>query len=433
MTRAAMLAAIALAAALPLLAAARCTPNEEHAQHPTVAASLPLLGDSRVHLYVQEAYEGFPPDVTQAVAGRHAELVAAGMDSARHLFDWGELEPAPGVYDTQAVITALDARRAAGIDHQFCNITVIDSGGPEALPPEIVDLLEAGVSWDDPRIIGRFAVLLDVVVPLMLDRDVYMLGVANEPGGYYEDDPAGAASFAAFVEAAINRIHAIEPRLAGTVVFAGPQDPSIPALLPLVDVATFNQYAYTLEPEPACQLAGFVLPLARAAPPDAVAGLLDDLIAVADGKLICIQEFGQSTGWNDSAQSLGPDAGLANQRAVMTALADALAARPGQFRTVCIWTLNDHTPEGLDWLADALIAEGLPACYVANLVEAFGPAGLVRSDATASPKPAFEAFKQAVARFAADPPTLRETGPRRALQSAPPERKRPVDRAAPGP
>jgi hypothetical protein len=389
----------ALAFALPVAMAARCSsadgppPGED-------PATLPLLGAARPQLYVQEAYEVFPDDVTEAVAGRYAELVASGMDNARHLFDWGELEPEPGVYDTESVIAALAARQATGIEHQFCNITVIDSAGPEALPQYVVDLLEAGVPWDDPQITDAFAGLLDAIVPLMADRGVYMLGIANEPGGYYEDAPEQAASFAGFVAAAVERIHDLNPRLATTVVFAGSQDPSISALLPLVDVATFNQYAYDPEPEPACQFEGFTMDLARAAPPEAIGGLLDGLIAVAQGKLICIQEWGQATGWNDEPETLGPEAGLAQQRQMILALAEALQARRAYFRTVCIWTLNDHTPAGIQYLVDALLAEGLPACYVANLAESFGPTGLVRSDAIASAKPAFQAFRAALADLA---------------------------------
>ncbi len=366
-------------------------------------ATLPLLGDSNIHLSAQEAYEGFPDDVLQAVAAKHAELVDAGMDTARHLFDWGTLEPSPGVYDLDSLLKPLDQRLATGINRQFCNITVIDSGGPEALPPYINDLLDAGVAWDDPQIVGPFLNLLDAVVPLMLDRGTYMLGVANEPGGYFEDQPADAASFAGFVSSAIERIHTIEPNLAATVVFAGTTDPAIQDLMPLVDIAVFNAYAYSPITVPDCQVEGFPVEVFHSSLPDTIGSLLDDLIATADGKLICIQEFGQSTGWNDTPVTLGPNAGLTNQAAIIDALADALDARRQHFRTVSIWTLNDHTVPGMQYLADPLLAAGLPPCYVDNIVEIFGPTGLVRSDSTATPKPAFDAFKSAVTRFTPTP------------------------------
>ncbi len=386
----------AAAATILLLAAAGGGAGAHQAQ--ASPGELPLLGDSAVHLYAQEAYEAFPDAVTKAVAARHAELVASGMDCARHLFDWAGLEPTPGTYDTDLVIEALDARIESGITHQFCNITVIDSFGAEELPQYIADLLAQGTPWDDPRITGAFARLLDAVVPLMLDRGTYMLGVANEPGGYYTDSPDEAASFEGFVQAAVEHVHSLEPRLACTVVFAGPNDPALPHLMPLVDVATFNRYAYVEELDTGCRWDDSPLRLGRAMSPGGVAAILDELIAASQGKLICIQEFGQSTGWDDAPQTLGPNAGLENQRAVIEALANALNSRRSFFRTVSIWTLNDHTRAGMQYVADAILTEGLPQCYADNVTEVFGPTGLVHSDSDASPKPAFDTFKTAVAR-----------------------------------
>jgi len=87
-------------------------------------------------------------------------------------------------------------------------------------------------------------------------------------------------------------------------------------------------------------------------------------------------------------------------RSVIAALRKALAARREHFRTVCVWQLNDNTREGIAYFTDVLLAEGFPECYANNLGEIFGPAGLVRSDADATPKPAFHEFKKAVAFFA---------------------------------
>lgn len=359
-------------------------------------ASLPLLPNEGVQLYVQEAYEGFPEDVTAAVAGRRAELVEAGMRGARHLFDWADLEPAPGEYDLDLASEALDERIEQGLPRQFVNISVIDSFGPERVPAYVEDLLASGARWDDPRIVGPFLALLDAIVPIMVDRGVYMVGFANEPGGYYEDRPAEAASFAGFVAAAIEHAQTIEPELAGTVVFAGADDASIPSLMPLIDVATFNAYAYRWVDESRCSLDGATFPALRPLGPREIGPLLDELVAASGGRLICIQEFGQSTGWEDRPTTLGPEAGPERQRAMLKGLAIALSARRAHFRTVCLWTLNDHTPAGVQYLVDAITAAGLPACFGEHMAEVFGPTGLVYSDAKATTKPAFEAFKHAI-------------------------------------
>lgn len=364
----------------------------------------PLFEDGKVHLYVQEAYEAFPPDVTAAVAGRYGELVEVGMDTARHLFDWRDLEPVPGLHDVDAVTQVMDDRRECGIVHQFCNICVLDSFGP-VVPSQIEDLVERGAGWDDPRITGAFADLLDAVVPAMQARGMFLLGLSNEPGGYYEDEPGRAASFAGFIEAAVRHVHRAYPNVPCTVVFAGPGDPAIPHVMPLLDVASFNQHLYTASRDPGCTMMGEPLPLYRSVAPAQVGLLLDELIAAAGGKPVTVQEIGQSTGWNDVPQTLGAHAGLSNQRACIAALREALHARREHFAAVCLWTLNDHTPPGMQYVADALLAEGIPSCYADNITEIFGPTGLVRSDRTASAKPAFDAFKEAVAFFAEEPLT----------------------------
>ena len=228
-----------LTASLAALVLAQLAPSPITAAQGSDPATLPLLGDDDLHLYVQEAYEVFDAPISTAVAGRYAELVDAGMDTARHLFDWADLEIAPGVFDPQVAIEAMDARTALGIEHQFCNLVTVDSGGP-VVPDYVQALLDNGVAWDDPRILEPFLELLDVFVPLMLERDLFMLGFANEPGGYYEDDPAGAASFGEFVRRAAERAALLAPQVPATVVFAGTEDAGLPSLMPWCDVASFN-------------------------------------------------------------------------------------------------------------------------------------------------------------------------------------------------
>lgn len=354
---------------------------------------MPLLGDSRLHLYTQRAYEDFGDTVNEAVTLRYAELVDAGMDTARHLFDWRDLEPSQGTYDLQLVIEDMERAAAAGIRHQFANLVTIDSAGP-VVPDFIQDLLDAGAPWDDPRIIGPFNELLDAVVPVMLERDLFMLGLANEPGGYYEDEPAGADSFRDFVASAIERVHLIEPDLAVTVVFAGTEGPALPELLPLVDTATFNTYFYRPEDDPNCQLDGEPLPLWRSVTADRAGEVLDELIDAAQGKLINIQEIGQAS----AGASLGPDTSEDNQAAVYAALITALEGRRSKFRTVCNWTLNDHD---MAWqpLREGLVEDGLPNCYADNVAEIFTLTGLVRSDDQATRKPAFDIFREGIRRI----------------------------------
>ncbi|MEO0425697.1 MAG: hypothetical protein AAF184_25430 [Pseudomonadota bacterium] len=370
-----------------------CTTAVTHAD----PADMPLLGDEDLHLYTIPAFEVFDLATRRAVDERYDELIAAGMDTARHLFDWRELEPSPGAYDRRLVVEAMGDLRARGIAHQFPNIVIIDSAGPE-VPDHIEDLLRAGAAWDDPAIVAALENLLDVFVPLMLAQDAFALGLSNEPGGYYEDEPAQAASFKGLIAAAVTRVHALEPDLATTVVFAGPEDAAIDDLMPLLDVASFNTYVYALRPAANCVLEDIPLELFRADRASNVGTYLDALVDAAQGKLINIQEIGQAT----EGRSLGPLAGESSQAAVYDALATALDARRAHFRTVCNWTLNDHD-SAWNSLARALIASGLPRCYAGNIRDIFTKTGLVRSDADATPKPAFEVFKRSVGELRRQP------------------------------
>lgn len=81
---------------------------------------------------------------------------------------------------------------------------------------------------------------------------------------------------------------------------------------------------------------------------------------------------------------------------MISALAQALEERRHRFRTVCLWTLNDHTPRGMQYLVDTILAEGLPACYAENLAEIFGPTGVVDSTPDAHKKQGFEALRGAI-------------------------------------
>ncbi len=359
-------------------------------------ATMPLLGDSDIHLYTVFAYEPFDEPTTQAVEGRYEELIASGMDTARHLFDWRDLEPAVGQYATDFVIEEMDALRDKGIAHQFPNLVILDSEGT-VVPDYIQNLINGGTPWGDPQITGAFANLLDVFVPIMLERGMYMLGLSNEPGSYYEDNPARAESFKDFVQAAVSHAHSIEPDLSCTVVFAGAHDRAIADLMPLLDVASFNSYIYKTQLSFRCRYFGFPLSLYRADSADHVDRYLDDLIEAADGKLINIQEIGQAS----EGETLGRLVSERNQAEVYAALAYGLEARKEYFRTVCNWSLNDYDKLWLV-LRELLIREGLPECYANNIFDVFTKTGLVYSDHTATLKPAFKVFKRAVEYFSGD-------------------------------
>lgn len=298
-------------------------------------------------------------------------------------------------YDLALVKEAMDDLRERGIKHQFVNIVVLNSEG-WVIPEYVQALLNTGATWDDPRIYNAFADLLDRFVPLMLDRGMFVLALSNDPSGYYEDARAQAASFKGFIRAAVAHAHRIEPDLACTVVFAGSADPAIGDLMPLLDAASFNSFAYAKRPSPRCTHGGTSLPPYRSDAAEQVGTQLDKLIAVAQGKLINIQKIGQAT----EGASLGELTGEANQAAVYDALGTALRARREEgFRILCNWTLNNHD-RAWNPLRAILVREGLPACYANNIRDMFTKTGLVHSDRAATAKPALFVFKRSISAFA---------------------------------
>ncbi|MEM1115143.1 MAG: hypothetical protein AAGJ11_01470, partial [Bacteroidota bacterium] len=144
-------------------------------------------------------------------AGPRATLEAAidrGLGGFALYVDWVDLEPEPGRYTLDDLTAKLDALDRLGVV-PFLNITVGDSEDLN-LPPGVPD----GEALGDPEVIERFGRVLDRVVPLLLAGDGFFLGLGNEMGGSLDDDRPAREAYAAFVEAARERVHGIEPRLA---------------------------------------------------------------------------------------------------------------------------------------------------------------------------------------------------------------------------
>jgi hypothetical protein len=361
--------------------------------------TMPLLGDSEVHLYAHPAFSPFNPKITAAVEARFDELIGVGMDTCRYIPDWRDLEPSPGRYTPEELYADMENRASRGIKNHVVNICVVDAGDFNA-PQYILDMIEAGKSWDDPKITTAFNKMLSATVPGMIQRGLCLLGLSNEP----VEEGAEAPGLPCFIESAIKHVHAkIHHDLSCTIAFAGPKDPSIPKLLHLCDVATFNCYLVVPKFDSACTWGeGIPVSLAQAAPPEAIGALFDELIEAAQGKLINIQEMGQATGFAGKPTSLGPLAGPENQAACYEAVKRALHTRKAHFRTVCNWSLNDHSEGTYDFLRKPLRDAGCPDCFIDNAIESWISTGLVLSDETATKKPAFDVFKEAVAFLSAE-------------------------------
>ena len=181
----------------------------------TEASSVPLL-DPGFTLGTTFYGSANLPDPETSERSLFETATERGLTGFTYYIDWQDLEPQEGNYMLGEFRNTLSDLRDLGI-RPFVNITVGDIEEYN-LPEQLSDGnggITDGVSLDDPGVIERFGRLLDRVVPIILAHDGFILGVGNEvdarlDGDYSEERDA----YIKFVEAARNRVHAIEPELA---------------------------------------------------------------------------------------------------------------------------------------------------------------------------------------------------------------------------
>lgn len=208
---------------------------------------LPLL-DPDVVLATTFYGSAEPPEAGTWPGVRIEEAVEAGMNGFTFYIDWPELEPEPGVYNLDALEASLAWLDDLGLT-PFVNLTVVDIvtlNLPEEYLDEEGEGFAEGWSFDDPRLVARFLGLLDRVVPLVLEYDGFYLGLGNEVDDRFEEHPGEFESYLAFVAAAVEHVHTLEPELAAgvTVTSAAPlgRTPVFEGLRAVSDVVPFNYY-----------------------------------------------------------------------------------------------------------------------------------------------------------------------------------------------
>ncbi|MEM6335959.1 MAG: hypothetical protein AAF752_05290, partial [Bacteroidota bacterium] len=182
---------------------------------PTDASLLPLLeGDFTVGTTLYGSADLSALDARGSVVLGTA--IAQGLTGFTYYVDWFDLEPEPGRYTLDEFTETLRALQERGVQ-TFVNLTVGDIEEYN-LPEDLSDGqagLGDGVSLDDPALIERFGQILDRIVPIALEHDVFFLGVGNEIDARFDGEfPDELEPYVRFTEAARERVHAIEPQLA---------------------------------------------------------------------------------------------------------------------------------------------------------------------------------------------------------------------------
>jgi len=229
---------------LPIAGAASAAPRPSLADQPA-ETSLPLLPRGQTlgtTLFGSAGLDSLDPETLE----RYRGATETGLDGFTLYVDWADLESAPGVLDEGEIEDRLDDLNVLGLKI-FVNITVIDIGEYN-LPADLSDGtggLAPGIRLDDADVTARFGTLLDQLVPLLVERGVFLLGLGNEVDERLDDAPAAERlAYAGFLAGARDRVNAIAPELPASATLTAPallsDSPTRQAIENSVDLVAFN-------------------------------------------------------------------------------------------------------------------------------------------------------------------------------------------------
>jgi len=343
---------------------------------PSDAASLPLLESDvaiGTTLYGSADLSNLGPAERRLLDAAATQ----GLDGFTYYVDWAELEPEPGQYTLSTFTQRLDALQDLGVQ-PFVNLTVGDIEDYN-LPDDLSDGeggLADGVSLDDPALIERFGRVLDRVVPLVVERGGFFLGVGNEVDARLDDAPQDELdAYVRFAEAARTRVHDTDPRLAVGVTLTTDAvrttSRTTRALQDAVDIIALNYGP--IQPD------FFVRDL------DEIASDFQDVLSGVPSGPVLIQEL-----TCPSATSMG--ASESWQQSCFERLFEEIAATP-QVRFASVFTFQDFDAETCTVIRDFFFGDSLddlPEDVAQRLTDYLCQLGVVAPDGT--PKPAWDAL-----------------------------------------
>lgn len=347
----------------------------------TEAASLSLLAP---RLTLGTTFYGSADLSVQSASVKSLIDIAVdqGLRGFTYYVDWADLDAARGHYMLDEFTATLDRLRRLGVK-PFVNITV---GDIEAynLPPELSNGnggLADGISLDNPDVIERFGQLLDRVAPILVAHGGFFLGIGNEVDARLDGDFATEReAYVRFVEAARERVHAIEPRLAVGVTLTNravrERTRTFRALQSVSDVVAFNHAP--IRPD------FFVMDL------DEIQADFREVVAVYGEGPILIQEL-----TCPSPASMG--ASETWQRACFERLFEEIE-NTSNVRFASVFTLQDFEEGTCKTVREALLGEeleALPKSVAQRLADYLCYLGVINSDGT--PKLAWSAVLAAAA------------------------------------
>jgi len=325
------------------------------------------------------------PVITAVEAdARWQQAIAAGMRVGRVQIDWIDLEPSPSNYAVDELRELLEPLSDDGLSVFLTFHSLAEESDEYALPTDL-----AGKAFDDPEVLARYRAVLDWVVPMMVEHGGFAISVGNELGNFLDDLPATeqterARQVRAFVAAARDHVHSIEPRMAVTISVREHftvelEAPYLAELIAETDFATFNWYCNNDR--------GFD----NETDPEKILEDLDVLLKVAGDREIVIQEFGCPAGHDDRPSKIGATPEL--QRQFYDVVLARLDTEP-RLRAVIAFQLVDWGGTSLEVTVQTLRDEGLHD-LADQYEESLGTLGFIRyADGVA--RPAWQVFLDAL-------------------------------------
>ena len=345
--------------------AALCLSAAACATDPTEDPGTPLDGVRRPVLAIAANPRPIPtPQASDFVAALDTSI-AVGAKGIVQTYTWRELEPDSAQLNVQRVIDDLRYTHSRGMQI-FFGIQVINTVKRE-MPADI-----ASLAWTDPRVQRRFDRLLDALQPILSYVTYFSIG--NEVAGYLRTRSEWPA-YTSFVSQGVASLHRRVPtiKVGATLEYDGAatNTTAARALIAVSDVAIYTHYPFNP--------GGFDV-----APSTITRVTFDNMIAIASGKPVVLQELGYpASSLNRSSE--------AQQAAFFTdAIAQWRARGSTAMPFVSLFLLHDFTPQQC---ADFGVYYNLP--NQAQFIGFLCSLGLRKADG--SPRPAWDAVRTATA------------------------------------
>ncbi|MEM6841375.1 MAG: hypothetical protein AAF632_04060 [Bacteroidota bacterium] len=329
--------------------------NNDPAPSSSVAGDLPLLNSGQ-HLGMIVGFNpSNPAATTDSIEARWQEAVQAGMSIGRVQIDWPELEPEPGEYDKGALQGVLEDLENQGLQ-PFLTLAAYDSEGP------VVPNYLEGISFDDPQISTQFALLMDWVIPMLVEYQGWAITISNEPDNAFAEEPGLADEILVFLRNSRTHIHQINDEMAVTVTFnignLAQSRANMQKLRDEMDVASFNIYGSGL------------FPIDRPYSPQEIREEIDAILDFTGEQNVIFQEVGMHTNQPllNSSEEI--------QKTFFTTFFQAMENEP-RMKAAYVFQLVDWSTETIEFF-NTLYEPGTPQSFIDQYSAVLASLGLIQ-------------------------------------------------------